>query len=121
MREIDSYALAGYVPDPAGTRRLQRPYLVPSVVGVGLFLYGFARALFTSELHYLLLCLIGWGMFFGAMMLMRRAKPKSPLTGHPLQQYRYVGHDAAPFEIAYVDHDAKTYFRKILVPAGSHF
>ena len=115
MRTISAADLADYAQEPTALRRFERPYLVPCLVGVALFIAGFVLLIRTYDLRFFILCAVGIATFLIAIRVMYRATPLSSRSGRPMEKFRYVGPDAACLEIAYVDHDSKTYFRRVFM------
>ena len=113
MDQIDALKLRDYKEEPWALQRFERRYLLVGLVGVIAFVAGFILAMSTAVIYHLGFCVLGWAAVTFAALLRYRATPRSDHSGRPMQKFRYVGPDAAAFEVAYVDHESKTYFRRI--------
>ena len=118
MRSITADELGGYQEEREALQRFERRYWPPTIAGMAFFLVGFVSLLVTRDLRFLTFVGVSATIYILVIFAMYRATPISSHTGRPMEKFRYMGDDAASLEVAYVDRDSKTYFRRVFLKRG---
>lgn len=116
MKTIDINKLIeeGYTNETAWLDKMTAPYGLPNLIFAIIFFSAFI-GLFTGYLEKSIAVSIIIVSFVSIVILLiffRLSKPRSPITGKLLEQYRNINPDdeSAILEIVYVDHESKKYF-----------
>lgn len=118
---IEELTAQGYSEDPKGRKEFERPFRIPSIIGISAFIICFTLLVLgkISAMVGVISVGISW-LFCGATILIGgMSRPKSKLTGKPLIKYknRFPASDVA-LEMIYVCPDSKTYFRRVFAYIG---
>ena len=114
-REEDLIA-DGFAWDADGLRKLERPYIIPSIIGVLAFVAVFVmiwRQVLPVGIGVGLLAAV-WLAIGGVALLMFRSHSKGK-SGKPLQKFRNSSPDSHGLEVLYVDPESKTYFKRLFM------
>ena len=121
MKTIDINTLReqGYTNEIAWLNKMSAPYVWPNLICAILFFSAFI-CLFTGHLEEKVAISIIIVSFVSLVILLvffRLSKPKSPITGKLLEQYRNINSDdeLTILEIIYVDHESKKYFSYVYI------
>jgi hypothetical protein len=112
----------GFTEDPLALKAIERPFAVPLVLGVGVFVSGFALWMLKRIGDGLGVSLIAGSLCFLllVMLCMYRSRPRSRHTGKPLLKYKNSSPDSGVIhELIYVCPDSKTFSRRVYVLKGS--
>jgi hypothetical protein len=120
----DELIAKGFTEDPDGIRKFKRLFLVPAIIGLGVYVVCFALVVFGKrDVRGPLIGVAASWILLGVMaLIMYKSRPRSRHTGKPLLKYKNsapVGNVAT--EILYVCPDSKTFSRRVyLVRGGGH-
>ncbi len=118
---IEELESEGYSEDPNGRKEFERPYLIPSLVGLSAFVICFILLVRGKVSARVGMISVGsaW-LFCGATILIGYlSRPKSKLTGKPLIKYQNRSPDSdVRLELIYVCPDSKTFFRRVFMRKG---
>jgi hypothetical protein len=118
---IEELITQGYSEDSKSLKEFEKPYRIPSIVGLSGFIICFTLVV-LGKLHGKVgLISIGISLLFCLATIVRgyMSRPKSKLTGKPLIKYknRFPAPDVG-LELIYVCPDGKTFFRRIYAFTG---
>jgi hypothetical protein len=119
--DVQSLIDEGYTEDPEALERFERPFTIPFIVLIILFV-GDLALLLTGGIDTrmgggVLIALLA--LIFGIIALLYYSRPRSRHTGRPLDRYRNL----AParrrdVEFLYVCAESKTFFRRVYAQGG---
>lgn len=120
---INELLSKGFTEDPRAIKLIQRPFLIPCIPALGVYVVSFAcLVLKKGSIGVNLALLAGSWCFIGLMLLcLYKSRPKSRHTGKPLSKYKNSFPDSnVGLELIYVCPESKTFSRRVyLVKGGS--
>ncbi len=119
---INELQSQGFTEDPLAVKAIERPFAVPLVLGIGVFVCGFALWMLKRIGDGLGVSLIAGSLCFLllVMALMYFSRPRSRHSGKPLLKYRNAAPDAGVgHELIYVCPQSKTFSRRVFVRKGA--
>jgi len=118
---IDELLAKGFTEDSDGIRRFKRLFMVPAIIGLGVYVLCFGLLVSGKvDIRRPLIGLAVSWISLGAMaVIMYKWRPRSRHTGKPMLKYK----NSAPpgnvvTEIIYVCPDSKTFSRRVYLQRG---